>query len=116
MGILWRESSQNSIEDCRLAAVTCGSASALFQSSRPLQQLAIEENTEFSLASAAVLRDSYEDNLLCGDQNEEKIVELIDQFTLLMKRRSFQLQKWISNVPGVLKNISEECRVYEATG
>lgn len=57
-----------------------------------------------------MLNDFFVDDFLSGGQKAEEFGKLISQLTLLMKRDIINLRKWTSNVPGVLKNVSGECR------
>lgn len=79
------KSSQDHIEEY-YQTVTYGKASSPFLSTGTLHQITLDEKNMFPLASAAVLKDFYMYDFLSGDQNEEEVVELINQLTLLMKK------------------------------
>lgn len=66
MRIIWRKSSQDSIQHYRLTTVTCGTAFSPCQSTRALHELAFDEKIEFPFSSAAVLKDFYVNELLSG--------------------------------------------------
>lgn len=56
-----------------------------------------------------MLKDFYMEDFLSGCQNTEEVMELINKLTLLMKQGSFNFHKYISNIPGVLRIISQDC-------
>jgi hypothetical protein len=108
--ILWRNSPSEPIETYRLVTVSYGTASAPYLSTRVLRQLALDEKTNFPLASRVCLRDFYVDDLMSGESSELKAEELTSQLSKMMLRGGFRLHKWSSNVPAVLKSIPSDSR------
>lgn len=93
--ILWRVNGE--VREFRLTRVTFGTASAPFLATKTLQQLAIDEEKSFPIASKVAKEDFYMDDLLSGADNLKDAIEVHTQMTNLMKAGGFELQKWASN-------------------
>ncbi|XP_035204521.1 uncharacterized protein LOC118179457 [Stegodyphus dumicola] len=74
--IVWRDSLYKPIQDFRLTRIAHGTASAPYLAVRCLQQLAIDEATNFPLASKTCLRDFYVDDLMSGANSVTEAIEL----------------------------------------
>ncbi|GFT17768.1 integrase catalytic domain-containing protein [Trichonephila clavipes] len=57
--ILWKNSKTAPTTVCELKTVTSGTTSALYLATRVLQQLALDEEKDFPLASEVPLQDFY---------------------------------------------------------
>lgn len=64
--ILWRDNQNKSIQIWKLKTVTYGTTFAPFLAIRCLQQLALEEKSEYPLAYSAIINDFHVDDLLTG--------------------------------------------------
>ena len=64
--ILWRESSDQNLEEYHLLTVTYGTSCAPYLAIRTLHQLANEDGLKFPLAKLARLNDFYVDDVLTG--------------------------------------------------
>ncbi|XP_067129093.1 uncharacterized protein [Centruroides vittatus] len=108
--VFWRNDASDPIHEYRLVTVTYGTTPAPFLATRTLHQLADDEGDNFPLASKAIIRDFYVDDLLSGAQSTEECQLLVDQLTALMTKGGFVLRKWTSNDPSVLEKIPKELR------
>lgn len=106
--ILWRDHREGLIRTYELNTVTYDTAPASFLAIRALQQLAIQEWQNFSLASKIVLEGFYVDDLLTGASSREEIQRLRDEIIELLNRGGFHLRKWCSNEPSILEDSIEK--------
>ncbi|KAF2892826.1 hypothetical protein ILUMI_13348 [Ignelater luminosus] len=103
--ILWRENSNSSIQCLQLQTVTYGLKSSPFLATRCLVDLAHAEESKFPLASRALLNNTYVDDMLSGGDTIEEVNQLKAELINVLKLRSFELHKWYSNHPTILKDI-----------
>ncbi|XP_055522628.1 uncharacterized protein LOC129716819 [Wyeomyia smithii] len=108
--ILWRDSPTDPIQCYELLTVTYGTASAPFLATRCLQQLATEGKSTHSRAAKALLKNFYINVLFGGTDTEEEGTELCSQLISLLQSAGFNLHKWASNNPNIIKNIPAELR------
>lgn len=110
--ILWRFSDQDSIQSYRLNTVTYGVSSAPYLALRTLKQLAIDQGKHYPQARQVLLNSIYVDDLLAGGSSELEVLELKHQVRELLMAGGFELRKWATNYPRLLKNIpTEHCRM-----
>jgi len=103
--ILWKSSPSEAIREYQLLTVTYGMSCAPFLALRVLRQLVADEGQHFPLA-VPILRDNiYVDDILFGADNMTLIRQSRDQLNSLLKRGRFELRKWASNSPALLKDI-----------
>jgi hypothetical protein len=100
--ILWRDDVRKSVNIYELKTVTYGTASAPYLATKCLQQLAIDEQHNFPLASPVILKDFYVDDLLTGTNTISNSIELRNQLISALSKGGFQLQKWASNYSEIL--------------
>ncbi|KYN18593.1 hypothetical protein ALC57_09093, partial [Trachymyrmex cornetzi] len=104
--ILWRPSCDTPIKHFRLLTVTYGLAPALYLAMRVLKQLSLEEGSDYP-AAVPILRDSvYVDDALFGGDDVASLIECREQLTVLLQRGGFQLLKWASNSPELLRDLA----------
>lgn len=108
--ILWRENRDEPLLTYELKTVTYGTASAPYLATRVLNQLAMNESSNFVEASKVALEDFYVDDLLTGSDNLESAVYLHKEIIALLSKAGFELHKWSSNSEELLKFIPEENR------
>lgn len=106
--ILWRFSPKHAISEYELTTVTYGTTSAPYLAVRTLQQLAIDEQNNYPIASQATLQDFYVDDILSGDSQESAAKELQSQLISMLNKGGFKLRKWSSNSSELLENIPVE--------
>lgn len=91
--ILWRSSSSDPIEECRLATVTYGTTCAPFLALRVLRQLTVHEGSNFPLALPVL--QIYVDDCIFGADDRILARQTRDQLVALLKK-GFHLRKWVS--------------------
>ncbi|XP_062712200.1 uncharacterized protein LOC134289763 [Aedes albopictus] len=106
--ILWRGSPSEPIRTYQLKTVTYGLASSPFHAARVLNQLADDEGQRFPLAVPVVLKGTYVDDVITGDDDHDKMAETCKQLSEMMKCGGFVLRKWASNYKTVLRHVPEE--------
>ncbi|XP_036344475.1 uncharacterized protein LOC118753713 [Rhagoletis pomonella] len=103
--ILWRDKPDQEFKIYKLDTVTYGTKPAAFLAIRAMQQLAIDEASNYPLGSEIVSRDFYVDDLISGGRSEDEVVQIMTQTEQLLKRGNFVLRKWCSNSASILKNV-----------
>lgn len=88
-----------------MKTVTFGTISAPFHAIRTSKQLAIDEGYNLPLAALAAKNEFYADDLLSGADCIDEDLEKQNQIIKLMQLGKFELRKWASNHPALLKNI-----------
>ncbi|XP_035906396.1 uncharacterized protein LOC118509627 isoform X2 [Anopheles stephensi] len=103
--ILWRESSDQPIQEYQLNTVTYGTASAPFLAIRTLKQIICDHGDEFP--NAAKKRDDfYVDDFVSGADSIDDIKQLYSEATRLLAKGGFPLRKWTSNNPDSLVELN----------
>ena len=105
--ILWRENPSEPIRVYTLNTVTFGTASAPFLAVRTLHQLAEDEGDKYPLAANILKRDFYVDDLLTGSNTFQEALALRDDLIELLRKGGFQLRKWSSNNPKLVKGFQD---------
>ncbi|XP_046145628.1 uncharacterized protein LOC114881980 [Osmia bicornis bicornis] len=106
--ILWRSHRDQPIFSYRLLTVTYGLASAPYLAIKVLDQLALDEGSNFP-AAIPVLQDSiYVDDAIFGADEIHTLRDIRNQLVDLMRRGGFQLRKWAANAAELFENISIE--------
>ncbi|XP_070519738.1 uncharacterized protein [Cardiocondyla obscurior] len=106
--ILWRGNSESEIREFQLNTVTYGLSCAPFLAIRTLRQLADDDGTAWPLAAAALINDTYMDDVLTGGPTIEAAREIRLQLTRLCRAGEFPLRKWSASDPAILDGISDE--------
>ncbi|CAB0018733.1 unnamed protein product, partial [Nesidiocoris tenuis] len=109
--IVWRNSSDEPIQDFALCTVTYGTTSAPFLANRVVQHLAEEGSVSHPTASRILREHTYVDDVHGGGSSLEEALlartELID----LLGSAQLELRKWASNCEQVLEGIPLEHRL-----
>ncbi|XP_018375979.1 PREDICTED: uncharacterized protein LOC108769463, partial [Trachymyrmex cornetzi] len=103
--IFWYDS-QNQLCSYCLTTVTYGLSCAPFLALRVIQQLIIDEGHRFPKAIPSLVRGPYVDDIFGGAESIDETMEIIIQVTQLCNAGGFPLQKWHSNCPDLLVNMS----------
>ncbi|GFU84378.1 integrase catalytic domain-containing protein [Trichonephila clavipes] len=111
--IMWKTSADAPIKTYKLATVTYGTVSAPFLATRTLKALADEEKAEFPDAADVICNDSYMDDILSGESTLEGAKKLQTRLSQLLQRGGFELHKWVSNSPELLKDLSASSYVFD---
>ncbi|GIX81171.1 reverse transcriptase [Caerostris extrusa] len=113
--IVWRDSPFKSIQDFRLTRIAYGTASAPYLAVKCLQQLAIQEEQNFPLASKAALKDFYVDDLMSGANSTTEALDLQAQLIQMLSSAGLVLRKWASNCNELTNLIQEDLRLPNAS-
>nr|XP_022904701.1 uncharacterized protein LOC111416832 [Onthophagus taurus] len=105
--ILWRFSLDDPIQTYELNTVTYGVASAPFLALRTLIELSNIYSNEFPNASKVLQTNVYVDDIVTGAQSVEETLNLKQELISLLGNGGFQLRKWASNCPEVLREMSK---------
>ncbi|XP_041451926.1 uncharacterized protein LOC121405330 [Drosophila obscura] len=105
--ILWRDSVDDDIKIFKLNTVTYGTKPASFLAIRAMHQLAMDESSSYPLGSETILQDFYVDDMISGGNSVEEVLDIMRQTTELLACGNFQLRKWCSNSPDVLREVPE---------
>ncbi|GFV36226.1 integrase catalytic domain-containing protein [Trichonephila clavipes] len=111
--IMWKTSADAPVKTYKLATVTYRKVSAPFLATRTLKALADEEKAEFPDAADVICNDSYMDDILSGESTLEGAKKLQTRLSQLLKRGGFELHKWVSNSPELLKDLSASSYVFD---
>ncbi|KAJ8972337.1 hypothetical protein NQ314_000213 [Rhamnusium bicolor] len=103
--ILWRERPDQPISCLQLQTITYGLKSSPFLATRCLVELAHTEEKEFPLASKALLHNTYVDDIICGGDSINEVIQLKNELIAILKKGSFELHKWCSNHSDILNDI-----------
>ncbi|XP_055633459.1 uncharacterized protein LOC129773830 [Toxorhynchites rutilus septentrionalis] len=108
--IFWREHPAHPLRILELKTVTYGTASAPYQATRCLVQLAEEEGRDFPVAARIVKEDIYVDDILTGAESVTDAIKVYRQLRQLLGRGGFPIHKWCSNSKELLEHIPpQEC-------
>lgn len=105
--ILWIDES-NHILTYYLTTVTYGLVCAPFLALRTFLQLINDEGYKYPLATSALLKGRYVDDIFGGTDTLEEAQAAAVQLKQLCTAGGFELRKWITNHPTVLASISAE--------
>ncbi|XP_076383917.1 uncharacterized protein LOC143261233 [Megalopta genalis] len=105
--ILWRRNTTDPIQTYELNTVTYGTASATFLATRVLHQVGLECAERLPETSRIIINDFYVDDLLTGTETILDAQKLKDEITNILEQAGFQLRKWATNSPNILKNMLE---------
>ncbi|GBM98304.1 hypothetical protein AVEN_7677-1 [Araneus ventricosus] len=95
--ILWFEDNTCQPITFKLNTITYGTACAPFYAIRTVKQLAIDESSEFPLASEIALRDIYMDDGITGTNDVKTAQILQTQLIDMFAKGGMNLHKWTSN-------------------
>ena len=105
---LWRSSLQQDIQDYRMTRVTFGVSASPYLAVRTLQQVAADHGSEQPEAVHHILSSFYVDDLLAGANTVAEALQLYSTLREVLKKGGFNLCKWRSSSPSVLKSIPTE--------
>ncbi|GFU77929.1 integrase catalytic domain-containing protein [Trichonephila clavipes] len=107
--IMWKTSADAPVKTYKLA--TGGAPHTLRNTA--LRALADEEKAEFPDAADVICNDSYMDDILSGESTLEGAKNLQTRLSQLLQRGGFELHKWVSNSPELLKDLSASSYVFD---
>ncbi|XP_074034599.1 uncharacterized protein [Leptinotarsa decemlineata] len=103
--ILWRDTPNEALTTYQLNTVTYGTTSAPYLAIKCLNQLAIQNQTNYPIASKTILSDFYVDDLLTGSNDLEELQGRCKDISSILRSANFILRKWSANDVHILKNI-----------
>ena len=106
--IFWRKAHEDELKTYELRTVTFGVSSAPFLATRCLKYLAELDRCQFPAASAALLQNTYVDDVLAGAHSLEAALELQAQLCELLLSAGFELNKWCANDATLLRDIPKD--------
>lgn len=106
--ILWRPNPTEPIKQYVLTTVTYGMKSSPFLALRTMLQLADDYADKYPLAAYATRYERYMDDYMTGADNEEQLIELYNQLIAMLKSAMFELDKWKTNCPKLIKLINTD--------
>ena len=93
-----------------MTRVTFGMSASLFTANMSIKQNALELVDQYPLAARAVQEEFYIEDGLTGADSVEGAIELQRQLQELFSKGGFQLRKWNSSNPTVIKHILQEIK------
>lgn len=106
--IFWRNDPAEPLIEYALSTVTYGVACSPYQAIRILHQLETDEGANYPAAREILSSQTYVDDIITGENTVELVVKRQKQVQQLLLSGGFELKKWVSNCPEVLKNIPVE--------
>ncbi|GIX73721.1 endonuclease [Caerostris darwini] len=103
------------IQDFRLTRIAYGTASAPYLAVKCLQQLDIQEEQNFPLASKAAVKDFYVDDLMSEANSTTEALDLQAQLIQMLSSAGLVLRKWASNCNELTNLIQEDLRLPKAS-
>lgn len=82
------------IVDAQLNTITYGTTPAMFQSTRSLEQIAKDGESQYPKAAAVLRRNTYVDDVLSGANTRQQMESLQAELTALLKTACLELGKW----------------------
>lgn len=107
LNILWQNNPEEELVCIQLSTVTYGTNCAPFLATRVLEHISDSNSRKFPLASRALKRQCYVDDILCGVDEECDLETIHSQLSALLESHGFELHKWCSNSSKFLKTISQ---------
>jgi len=106
--ILWRDSSQEKLREYELNTVTYGVSTAPFLALRVLQEIATVYAQQYPRIQAALLTQTYMDDICTGANTIEEAQDLQYDLIYVLSQFGLELKKWASNIPQLLANVPLE--------
>ena len=106
--ILWKRPEDNKAISFRLKTITYGTASAPYLATRVLNQMAHDNQVDFPLAAQAILKHTYVDDILCGNDDLMEATKMQKELSQLFQSSGMHLHKWCANNPSLLRHLPLE--------
>ncbi|XP_067616195.1 uncharacterized protein [Eurosta solidaginis] len=108
--ILWQDDDNSGIQTYALQTVTFGLAPSPYQAIKTLHVLAEEAKLTSPAVYSALKFETYVDDVTTGSETIEDAIQMIQELIKLLRSAGFELRKWASNSPEILKQIPVEYR------
>lgn len=109
--IVWRENSLDEIIHFQLNTVTYGVKSSSFLATRVLNEIGLKCKSFDINLSKIIIEDFYMDDLITGASNTIDAINLKSNLSKILSESGFNLRKWMSNDPNVIKPDSSDIKV-----
>ncbi|XP_061716620.1 uncharacterized protein LOC133524551 [Cydia pomonella] len=106
--ILWRANPDEPLQEYVFNTVPYGVSSAPFLACRTIQQLANNDGHKYPKAKTVLTSDIYVDDVVTGSSSLDDARDIKSQVIALFKLGSFELRKWVSNRPELLRDMPSE--------
>lgn len=106
--IFWRNDTSEKIKEYQLTRVTFGTAAAPFLATRTLNQIAIERENQFPIASSIIKNNFYVDDLIAGQNDVTGALLAKEEIIKVLNEGGFTLTKWTSNSQQFLNSLPVE--------
>lgn len=103
--ILWRKSPEVPICQYELTTVTYGVSSSAYLAMRVVHELAVLNESKYPEASKALQESLFVDDIVCGSSTLRSARTLQQDIIAILSQGGFQLRKWSSNSPELLKSM-----------
>ena len=110
--ILWRNSTEDPIEEYRLTTVTYGTKPASHSARRAMKQLSMDYESKYPKACKVIREDRYMDDFLTGTDTIDGAIRLRNELIEITNSGCFPLRKWSSNKREVISDLGEGTREY----
>ena len=105
---LWRFSTDEPISEWELRTVTFGVSSSPWLALRTIQQLILDEGDKYPRAAQILKFGTYIDDFFFGAPTEEEAVSICSELISLCQSGGFELGKWASTSPTIMKEFSSD--------
>ena len=102
---VWRSNTSYPLHDFRMTRLTFGVSASSFAANMAVKQNALDFAKDYPQAARVVNESIYVDDALTGAASFDEAIELQSQLQELFNRGGFELRKWKSSDPAVLKNV-----------
>ena len=96
--IVWRYSSEERIQGCKLTTVTYGTSSAPYLATRCLKKLADDNKCQYPNAAQEMSNESYVDDLLSGTSSTEDAIKVQQEITSLLRTPKGKFERSITKI------------------
>ncbi|KAJ0169226.1 hypothetical protein K1T71_015256 [Dendrolimus kikuchii] len=105
--IIWRTSAHEPLSEYKLTTITYGTKAAPYLAMRTLKQLALdnEEAQRYPMATKALKKSFYMDDLLEGGDSLEQTRTLQYELIQILKEAGMNIRKWSSNSLDLVKDL-----------
>ncbi|XP_018568077.1 uncharacterized protein LOC108908506 [Anoplophora glabripennis] len=113
--IIWRPNPSEALKMYSLNTVTYGQACASFLAIRCIFELVRECEANKPKIADIIRRNFYVDDLLTGADTAMEALQIANDVYKVLKSGSFELRKWYSNQPDIIKNLAggTDCGILE---
>ncbi|KAG7300389.1 hypothetical protein JYU34_015993 [Plutella xylostella] len=108
--IVWRDSPNEPLQEFQLTSVAYGTRAAPYLALRTLKQLAEDDGNDFPKAKPVLLNNFFMDDAIFGEHSVSEARQTRNELIQLLERGGFNLRKWASNEPSLVKDLPDSQR------